>query len=600
MAETREETSAASSALERLKASQPRTDGAGTPAAERAVHGAHRNPGPRPARPPAPSDAAPDAAPASPHPATDVPVPGRPPSIPPRPQTPPAARHMVSHHPDAGADTRGNAAGFRLGEWLDQLGEPDWEQIRTRGSEFVERQKRAAQARAHARGVRRRQRERERLAEAERRKELAAARAEQERLERERAEAEQAEAERLQREDLERQRLEGERSERERLAREAAELERTAGEAPSGPAPDGSDAVDAGSAGTGSALAAPDAAGDRATGAGTAPGVAGRPSAAAAAPQDLEAIVASAQQAIRASRTARPYPDDEPEPVYVAPYNLPSFGPEPEEAPADLYRRIAVSAAALGSLFLGFWALGLFGGATAHSGPDSPFRPRGSLLSMGTDSFTLWGVVLAGLVLFAGFQWLPGQRSARRQRALGYPAAAAALLGALWLVCARNGMVSSALWIAIVLTGVLLFTLRHVNLRTARTRAERFFTDAPLMLFLGWMLAVLPMNLAVWLTRAGIELLLPAEWWAVLTLVGATWAAVSFAMSERGRIVLALGFAWGLAWMMLPRLIGANTSALVALVAGVCAFVVLLATENRRYQIGHAERRAARGQRTEF
>lgn len=51
---------------------------------------------------------------------------------------------------------------------------------------------------------------------------------------------------------------------------------------------------------------------------------------------------------------------------------------------------------------------------------------------------------------------------------------------------------------------------------------------------------------------------------------------------------------------MMARLIGPNHSAAVAIMAGLCAFITLLATENRRYQIGHAERRAARGQRTEF
>jgi hypothetical protein len=43
-----------------------------------------------------------------------------------------------------------------------------------------------------------------------------------------------------------------------------------------------------------------------------------------------------------------------------------------------------------------------------------------------------------------------------------------------------------------------------------------------------------------------------------------------------------------------------NDSIWVAILAGMAGFVVLLATENRRYQIHHAEHRAARGKPTDF
>ena len=70
--------------------------------------------------------------------------------------------------------------------------------------------------------------------------------------------------------------------------------------------------------------------------------------------------------------------------------------------------------------------------------------------------------------------------------------------------------------------------------------------------------------------------------------------------TERGRIVLASGFAWGMFWLLVPRLLGPDHSVWVAVLAGMAGFVVLVATENRRYQINHAEHRAARGKRTEF
>ena len=63
---------------------------------------------------------------------------------------------------------------------------------------------------------------------------------------------------------------------------------------------------------------------------------------------------------------------------------------------------------------------------------------------------------------------------------------------------------------------------------------------------------------------------------------------------------MASGFAWGMFWLLMPRLLGPDQSIWVAVLAAMTGFVVLVATENRRYQITHAEHRAARGKPTEF
>ncbi|MET1036154.1 MAG: hypothetical protein ABWX68_13045 [Arthrobacter sp.] len=479
----------------------------------------------------------------------------------------------------AGHQTRVNDDGTTsrkaLSDWLDHLEPPDWEALGKRLALVWSRQRSLAAARAERREIRHRE---ARAREARRHQ------AELERAEREQAELEQAERERTERERTERE--QAERAERERS--------------------------DGGPDGTRPAHPGPDLGGSSAPLAGLTAG------GSADTEADLARLIENAREAIAAARDhpegrihngpERGLPprnpvwieDTEPEPIYVPPYNLPSTEPNPPEVQADLYRRTAQAVAAGVALLLGFLCLGVFGGETAHSAPGSPFHPDFSLLSMDVDSFAAWGIILIGLAVSAVYSWQPSQRSSRRQRSLGYPTAAASLLGALWLLAARNGLAGTALWIAAALTAVLVYCLHQLNRRTARNTTERVLTDAPIGLFLGWMLALLPMSVGVWLTSRSIDVVLPASWWAALTVVAATWAAVSFSMSERGRIIVALGFGWGLFWTMTARLLGPNDSALVAILAGVCAFIVILATENRRYQIGHAERRAARGQRTEF
>lgn len=538
MTETRQETSAASEALERLRASQPSSP------------------------PQLPSD---DAVPGRPSPRTS-PADGASPGpadgsgsapgsdtrsmLPPKPLHAPegvveegsaASRHMAA--PGSHGRVGDENATTRLNTWLDGLNPPDWQgiadQARTTTRTTIDAQRAHARKRAEAR-------EEARLQKA--------------RLRAEREAAERAEAE--------------EEAERQRAAQEAA---RKASEE----------------------AAAQQAAEEAAA-------------RAASSSADLETLVESARDAIvdaaahpfpRTSeelRNSSPYWVDDEGPIYVPPYNLPSRDPDPEANRMDLVRRVVVSVVAALSLALGFLGLGWFGGATAHSAAESPFRPRQALLVPGIDSFMIWGVLFIWIALYAIYQWRPSQRSSYRQREIGYLTAGAGLLGALWLLCARASLVFLTVVIALAMTAVLVYAVRRMNQRTARSRMERVFVDGPAALFMGWALVLLPATLSIALTRVGFSLLLPASWWGVVVVIGATWAAATMSMSERGRIVLALGYAWGLFWIMLDRLIGPLFSTPVAIICGLCAFIVLLATENRRYQIGHAERRAARGQRTEF
>lgn len=303
--------------------------------------------------------------------------------------------------------------------------------------------------------------------------------------------------------------------------------------------------------------------------------------------------------------TARPHQpvweiETVPATVYVAPYNLPSKAPNPAPEAKDWIRRLVVTLVILASATVAFIRLGVFGGPGVHDREFSPYDPNVSLLSMGTVAYLLWGIIYLWLVVYAAYQWTHDEASSVRQRRLGYPVAAAAMLGAVWLVLAGQGSDGLGLLAALLMVGSLVYCLNILNQHTARTRQERMLVDAPVGLFLGFGLTVAAMNIGVFLTMHKFGFLLPGEWWAAIVVVGLTWLATSMTMTERGRIIMALGYGWGLFWIMTSRLFGTNNSALVAILAGVCAFIVVLATENRRYQISHAERRALRGQATEF
>ncbi|GAA4763253.1 hypothetical protein [Citricoccus nitrophenolicus] len=314
-------------------------------------------------------------------------------------------------------------------------------------------------------------------------------------------------------------------------------------------------------------------------------------------------------QAIEAATVRRSRPpvatlDRGPEPApagYIPPYNLPSLEPDPAPAFPDLARRMTVTVAYAVFVLGGVFGLGLLGedatGPWLHELHEGRFRGGFSMLSMAPWHQFAWPLLWLAMGIYTVHQWLPSQAAADRQRATGWRMSGAMVLAVTWFAIARTGVllgVELFVWLAL---GYLLVDCVHqLNLYTARSRAERAVTDGTIGLFTGWALIFAATNASIWLQSLGINLLwIPGSVWAVLTLVVVIWGAAFMAMTERGRITIALGLSWGLAAILVPRLVGSMTSVWVAIVAAMGLFVVLLATENRRYRINHAEHRAALG-----
>ncbi|EMQ97234.1 hypothetical protein ADIAG_03401 [Paeniglutamicibacter gangotriensis Lz1y] len=303
-------------------------------------------------------------------------------------------------------------------------------------------------------------------------------------------------------------------------------------------------------------------------------------------PEDLARLVASAKAAIDHQQSAV-------EPVYVAPYELPDFSPNPVEQPSDLRRRILGSLAAVAGAAVSLAILD-----TLVSGSVESLGSNYSMMSLTPTAHLIWPVIFIWALLGAAFSWVPGQRSAVRQRAVGIPFALSCAAAILWMVAALNSWLLLALFASAASCWFLYTAMRTLNRHTARTTLERMLTDAPISLMTGFSLVVLASTFTNLLTSWGAG---GAGIWVATVLVPVVaYASTALAMTERGRIILAIGVGWGMFWLLIPRVLGTNNSIWIAILAGMAGFVVLLATENRRYQIHHAEHRAARGKSTDF
>lgn len=304
------------------------------------------------------------------------------------------------------------------------------------------------------------------------------------------------------------------------------------------------------------------------------------------APDELADLVSSAKDSIAKHQALV-------DPIYVPPYTRPDTSANQAPTAQDLIRRVLFTLAAIGSSIIAFWVAGDLASAS-YVGQ----LPGSSLLSLAPTAYILLPVIFMWAMLSAAYAWAPSQRSANRQRAVGLPFGAALAAAGLWLLLVKSESLVLACVSMLLCVRLLLRCVAELNQNTARTTVERVFTDAPVSLMTGFFLV---------LALASVNEML-ADWGAfkvpgvlaAVFVVGLGYLATTLAMTERGRIILATGFGWGMFWLLVPRLLGPTPSLWVAVVAGMAGFVVILATENRRYQIHHAEHRAARGKRTVF
>lgn len=287
--------------------------------------------------------------------------------------------------------------------------------------------------------------------------------------------------------------------------------------------------------------------------------------------QDLQSLVDSAHQAMTRRAPMSPL---------QLPYAAPDYRANPPVERLDWLRAglLLLSCVLLALTVLAF---SLTGAARADT----------EVFSVAGIQRYAWPLISLYLLASAIFALLRHQVPARRQRAVGiYTCVMAATLG-----CALTLAASFLPWPAALLASVGcvagLLGIRELNRHTARNNVERLLTDAPLGLCTGFSLvftAQLYFAAAGWIGAEHSPKALVA---VVLLSVLASVAA----HSERGRHALALGFIAAAVGVAVPQWLADQVPWWLPVATVLSALMVLLAAENRRHQLTHAEHRAARG-----
>jgi hypothetical protein len=247
--------------------------------------------------------------------------------------------------------------------------------------------------------------------------------------------------------------------------------------------------------------------------------------------------------------------------------------------PSDLLRQVAVISAVVFMIIAAMVGTGLLGGTPVQDLQGGALDADGSYLAPARPAFSIWSVVYVGLILYAVWQALPGQRANPRQRALGWVIALTCVLNGLWLVVAQFAtlpLTVGAIVLLLVALGVA-FRLAVVTRAPGEGVVDALLIDGVTGIHLGWVTLATVANTAAWLTDIGDPAWAgAADAWGVAVLVVVGVIGLSIAWASGWRIAPSLAIGWGLSWLAVGRLTGEPASAAIGVTAVVVASIVVV------------------------
>lgn len=259
----------------------------------------------------------------------------------------------------------------------------------------------------------------------------------------------------------------------------------------------------------------------------------------------------------------------------------------------DLARQLTVAVSAVLAVIGSFIGSGAAGGQPIQDAAGGALAADATLIAPGTGAFSIWSVIYFGLLAYAVWQFLPGQRTDARHRRLGYPVAASLLLNAAWILSIQFDLLWLSVPVIVALLIVLIVAFRICLAMPPKNALDALVTDGTIGLYLGWVMVATAANVTAALTATGWDGWgIPPETWAVVVVAVAGLIGIALAVWDRGRIAPTLSLGWGLAWIAVARLTDAPASTVVGVTAIIATVAVVLVTVAVRVAVELRRRRA--------
>ena len=176
-----------------------------------------------------------------------------------------------------------------------------------------------------------------------------------------------------------------------------------------------------------------------------------------------------------------------------------------------------------------------------------------TLLTPAGPAFSIWGVIFLSLLLYAGWQLLPGQRQLSLPDAVAKPLTLASIGIGAWVVVFAHELIAASAAVMLLILGATAVAYGRTRRRLFAEAAPRL-AGVPFSLLLGWLSVAAVVNFTIairvlgWQTADGASITLTLGLIAVVVLLG-------LLMSRVFRdLVFPLVVAWALVWVWVARL----------------------------------------------
>jgi len=243
----------------------------------------------------------------------------------------------------------------------------------------------------------------------------------------------------------------------------------------------------------------------------------------------------------------------------------------------DTRRQVTVAVSAALAVVGAFIGSGAAGGTPVQDAAGGALAADATPVAPGGGAFGIWSVIYVGLLAYAVWQALPGQRTAERHRRLGYWLAASLLLNAAWILSIQLDLLPLSVPVIAALLAVLVVAFRIALATRTKSVVEAVVTDGTIGLYLGWVTIATAANVTALLVATGFDGFgIGADAWAVVVLLVAAAVGMATAVGGRGRLAPAASLAWGLVWVAIARLTYGPLSTPAAIAALAAAAAVVL------------------------
>lgn len=187
--------------------------------------------------------------------------------------------------------------------------------------------------------------------------------------------------------------------------------------------------------------------------------------------------------------------------------------------------------------------------------------------------FSIWGLIYVGLIAYAVFQALPGQRSNQKLRTIAPLFLLSSVANCAWLLLWHYNFITLSMVAMLLLLVTLIAIYTQLDIGGPKTStSERWLVDAPFRVYLGWITVATIANATVVLYNLG---------WNGWGIDGPTWGALLVVVATviGGAIVLKRGdWAYGsvLVWAFVGLFVKYSDTPILSLTAATMAGVVVL------------------------